>query len=297
MTTDNRKIVYKPIRDLVPNPHNPKDHDIELIEQSMSRFGFIEPVVLDERTGQIISGHGRTETLAGMERAKHDKPAGVKANKQGHWLVPVVAGWASADDLEAKGALIALNRATEAGGWDDQALLGLLQDLGEAEEGYTGVGYSSEDMSELQSGLDKLSDAEQTDADEYEDDTQQEKYTRHMSIPQYIPKDEPVELAELVEHERYDELVADIEASEIPSDVADFLILAATRHLRFDYAKIADYYAAAPAEVQDLMERSALVILDPNDAIRLGYLKLSGRMAELLGENLQTLADAERSAK
>jgi len=42
---------------------------------------------------------------------------------------------------------------------------------------------------------------------------------------------------------------------------------------------MADYYANSNKEVQGLMENSALVIIDFNKAIELGYVKLSEEIA------------------
>ena len=42
----------------------------------------------------------------------------------------------------------------------------------------------------------------------------------------------------------------------------------------FDYGKIAEYYAHASKDVQELMERSALVIIDFDNAIANGYAQL-----------------------
>ena len=66
-----------------------------------------------------------------------------------------------------------------------------------------------------------------------------------------------------------------------------FLRFAASRHIVFNYALIADYYAHASAEMQGLMEQSALVILDINDAIANGYVKLSEKMKQLVEEEKQ----------
>jgi hypothetical protein len=52
----------------------------------------------------------------------------------------------------------------------------------------------------------------------------------------------------------------------------------------FNYSLIADYYAHATPEMQDLMEQSALVILDIDDAIANGYVKLSAKMQQLVEE-------------
>ena len=65
-----------------------------------------------------------------------------------------------------------------------------------------------------------------------------------------------------------------------------FLKQAATRHIRFTYSKIADYYAHATPEMQNLMEHSALVILDIKDAIAQGYVQLSSRLDDIIGDQL-----------
>lgn len=52
-----------PIDELVPATSNPKRHARSEIQASMQRFSFTEPVLLDERTGRLVAGHGRVETL------------------------------------------------------------------------------------------------------------------------------------------------------------------------------------------------------------------------------------------
>ncbi len=53
-----------------------------------------------------------------------------------------------------------------------------------------------------------------------------------------------------------------------------FLQLAATRHIEFNYKNIAEYFAHSDKETQELMEDSALVIIDYKKAIELGFVKL-----------------------
>ena len=50
----------------------------------------------------------------------------------------------------------------------------------------------------------------------------------------------------------------------------------------FNYRKVAEYYAAASEEMQNLMEKSALVIIDYNDAIMNGYTKLSDQIKKMI---------------
>ena len=66
----------------------------------------------------------------------------------------------------------------------------------------------------------------------------------------------------------------EIEKSSLSYDEKMFLMDAARRHNVFNYEKIADYYAHASKEMQHLMERSALVIIDFEKAIEYGYVNL-----------------------
>lgn len=90
---------------------------------------------------------------------------------------------------------------------------------------------------------------------------------------------------------RTNDLLTKIEASDITPDEKEFLRRAATRHTVFDYAKIADYYAHATREMQELMEDSALVIVDFKKAIEMGYVKLSD---EIKNEYTKEHGDAEQ---
>lgn len=144
-----RSIEYVSLRKLRADPRNPKAHAGEAIEHSVGRFGFVEPIVVDGRTGFIASGHGRVETLTRMRVDKKTPPSGVRVNSKGDWLVPVVTGWESASDAEAGAALIAFNRTTELGGWVDEALLDLLQEIDDAE----GLGFGEDAMADLEAAV------------------------------------------------------------------------------------------------------------------------------------------------
>lgn len=113
------------------------------------------------------------------------------------------------------------------------------------------------------------------------DDT---KYSRAIRTPQYEPKNVKPYVDELYNYQKYAELIANINQSSVSEEEKKFLRLAASRHVVFNYAKIADYYAHSDAEMQNLMEQSALVILDIDDAIANGYVKLSAKMNQLVDE-------------
>ena len=113
------------------------------------------------------------------------------------------------------------------------------------------------------------------------------KYTQKVSIPQYLPANTKPALSELFSSQKYSELVRDIKNSSVTEEEKEFLVRAATRHLVFNYAKIADYYAHATPEMQKLMEQSALVIIDFDDAIANGYIKLNDKIKKIMDESGQ----------
>lgn len=99
-------------------------------------------------------------------------------------------------------------------------------------------------------------------------------YTKKILGPVYTPGERKPQTYELLNKGRAEVLIAEIRAANIPESVKDFLILAAYRHVVFNYGLIADYYAHASTEVQELMEKSALVIIDFDKALEYGYTKL-----------------------
>mgnify|MGYP007102047897 CR=1 FL=1 len=122
------------------------------------------------------------------------------------------------------------------------------------------------------------------------------KYSRAIRIPQYEPKNEKPKLEEVYDLTKYSQLVAKINKSDVSDDEKKFLKFAASRHIVFTYSKIADYYAHASKEMQELMEQSALVILDIDDAIANGYVALSEKMQQLIDEEKERDAKAREAA-
>ncbi len=108
------------------------------------------------------------------------------------------------------------------------------------------------------------------------------KYTKRINIPQYLPSRICPNIAELLNIQKYGTLISHINNSSVSEEEKKFLRFAASRHIVFNYAKIADYYAHATPEMQKLMEESALVIIDINDAIANGYVRLSKQINEIV---------------
>lgn len=114
----------------------------------------------------------------------------------------------------------------------------------------------------------------------------QEKYSKKVSTPIYTPRVGQTNIHECYDHQKYLRMIRRIDAANIKEEEKAFLRLAASRHIVFNYEKIADYYANASKEMQDLMERSALVIIDFDKAIELGFVQLNEKMRRLYEQEM-----------
>ncbi|MDP3675445.1 MAG: DNA methyltransferase [Novosphingobium sp.] len=102
-----RSLGERTIQCLVPHDRNARTHSkaqIDLIARSITKYGFVSPVLIDAKN-RIIAGHGRVEA----------------ARKLGMTSVPValVEGLSEA---ELKAYVIADNRTAELAGWDKSLL-------------------------------------------------------------------------------------------------------------------------------------------------------------------------------
>jgi hypothetical protein len=105
-------------------------------------------------------------------------------------------------------------------------------------------------------------------------------YSKNIKAPTYEPSNKKPHLLELVDTTKTKQLIKEIEESRAEPEEKAFLIEAARRHSVFNYEKIADYYAHASVDVQHLMERSALVIIDFEKAIQSGFVRLCEKIKE-----------------
>lgn len=151
--TDNdrpRWIEYLPVGDLKPHPENPKGHALDDLANAVERFDFTEPILICERTGYIASGHGRREALMQLAEEGRPAPDGVAvAPGTGEWLVPVVRGWYSENDDELHFYLFASNHLGPTGGWVNDLLAPLLQDLAVSDVGLDGTGLTRDSLDAL----------------------------------------------------------------------------------------------------------------------------------------------------
>jgi DNA modification methylase len=142
------RVEYMALGALLRAPRNPKNHDIGLIDQSFSRFGYVEPIAINEKTGRIVAGHGRLDTLQ-QKKANGKRPPERIVERDDDWYVPVIRGVEFDSDTDAESYLISSNRSTILGGWKDPELAILLSDLAAQDGGLDGVGFDRDDLDDL----------------------------------------------------------------------------------------------------------------------------------------------------
>jgi hypothetical protein len=237
---------------LVPYARNSRTHSDEQIGQiaaSIKEWGWTTPVLVDE-DGSIIAGHGRT--LAAQRLKMTEIP------------VMVASGWS---DAKKRAYIIADNKLAMNAGWDESMLaleLGELKDLGFDLEL---TGFSDKELK-------LLMDIAEADA----------IYSDKITVPTYEPKNKKPPVEDLYDDTKAMGLIADIKESKLPQEEKDFLMAAASRHIVFNYSKVADFYSHSSKECQELMEQSALVIVDYKQAIENGFVHLTAQIDDLNGE-------------
>jgi len=113
---------YNPRKDLQPG-----DPEYEKLKRSMQEFGYVEPIVWNKRTGNIVGGHQRYKVLLDMGMSEVD-------------CVVV-----DLDETKEKALNIALNKIQ--GDWDYEKLKDLLQELDTGELDLELTGF---DMGEIE---------------------------------------------------------------------------------------------------------------------------------------------------
>ena len=252
MTNPADKVERWAIDRLVPYARNARTHSDEQISQiaaSIKEWGWTTPVLVDEQGG-IIAGHGRT--LAAQRLKMAEVP------------VMVAKGWS---DAKKRAYIIADNKLAMNAGWDEQMLSIELGELADLNFDLELTGFNSK---ELQLLLD-IAEAEKI-------------YSDKITVPTYEPKNKKPPVEDLYYDIKAMDLIADIKESKLPQAEKEFLMASASRHIVFNYSNIADFYAHSSKECQELMEKSALVIVDYKQAIENGFVHLTAQIDDLNGE-------------
>lgn len=239
------------IDEVKPYPNNPRNNDdgVEAVANSIKEFDWQQPIVVD-KDNVIIVGHTRYKA----------------AKKLGMDKVPVVVA-SNLSDEQVRAYRLADNKTGELTDWDMSLLDDELEDIADI------------DMSDF--GFDILGGVEEKR--KFDD-----AYSQKVDSIDYEPTGKKPDIDELADTKEYSELVKEIERAKLPKDVKQFLRLGASRFIKFDFAKIAEFYVNSSKEVQRQFEKQLLVIVDYDDALKQGIAKFKDdvRSAEIeeLGE-------------
>lgn len=239
------------VANLIPFAKNSRTHSDAQVAQiagSIREFGFTNPILIDEQNG-VIAGHGR---LLAARKLNLDEVPCIRLE--------------GLTDAQKRAYVIADNKIALNAGWDEKLLALELQELSDLGFSLDSTGFTSEEVAAL--SMDDIQSATE------------EPYTRKIEAPKYEPSDEKPNIEELCSREKVNKFIDYIKTSNLTESEKAFLMIAAERHTVFDFRKIADYYAHANAEMQNLMEMSALVIIDFDKAIENGYVALTKNIME-----------------
>lgn len=240
------------LKDIKLDPHNYRKHNEknkELIKRSLKECGFGRSILIDSE-GVIIAGNGVFSQVP-----KDTKMQVIQT--YGDELIAI-----QRMDLKTQ------DRARKELAKNDN----LTSDTSENDLDELLVDFTREELKEW--GVD-VGDV---------DEATKNPYTEKINIPQYDVVGEKPTVKELYNDEKCNALAEEIENSKLSEDEKKFLLKAATRHIVFNYRNIAEFYAGASKECQELMERSALVIIDYDDAIKNGYTELNEGLNEVLAD-------------
>lgn len=247
------EIEYVTVEGLIPYARNSRTHSDEQVAQiaaSIREFGFTNPVLIDGQSG-IIAGHGRV----------------MAARKLGLNKVPCIR-LEHLTDTQKRAYVIADNKLALNAGWDNEMLALELSDIQD-------LGFALDLLGFDQADLDEIFLPEDIDLEE------DNKYTQKVDIPTYEPSGEKPSLEDLYDDEKAMDLITTIKQSSLNEKEKQFLMAAASRHIVFNYEKIANFYAHSSKECQELMEESALVIIDFNKAIENGFVQLTEQINDM----------------
>lgn len=145
------RIEKRNITELAPAAYNPRvdlqpgDDEYEKLKRSIETWGLVEPIVLNERTGNVVGGHQRLKVLQDIGYKEID--------------VSVV----DLHENDEKALNVALNKIE--GNWDNAKLKDLLEEL---DNGAYDLELTGFDMDEIESLMTQYFDEEEIQEDEFE---------------------------------------------------------------------------------------------------------------------------------
>ena len=139
------QVITKNVAELIPAEYNPRrklkpgDKEYEKLKKSIQEFGYVDPVIWNERTGHVVGGHQRLEVMQEMG------------------VTEVMVSVVDLPEDKEKALNVALNKIS--GEWDQDKLVDLLHELGDMVEL---TGFDAEELDKL---FDNKTDVQEDDFD------------------------------------------------------------------------------------------------------------------------------------
>jgi hypothetical protein len=264
-----------PASDLRPNPKNWRTHpkaQADALRGVLAEVGLADACLareLPDGSLMLIDGHLRAETLGDGE-------------------VPVLI--LDVTESEADKILATLDPLAAMAGADADKFSELRERFVTNSEAVQQlIDATAMQAESLQMTLDD--DAEGSDDHSVEGDDDDSPYTDKVEVPPYAKIGDKPDLSQCYDDEYCNKLLSAIDDSDLPENEKHFLRAAAYRHVVFNFQEIANYYAHSEADVQSLMEDSALVIVDLGSAIKNGWTRLSQSLDAVYADEKEVVDD------
>ena len=285
----NLEIETISIHDITPAYYNPrimKAEDMEKLKRGLKEFGLVDPLIINlKNNNTLIGGHQRHKAMLEILREQGKDDQELILLKRGDVGLVFDTAFLNLKDTNHEKALnIALNKIT--GEWDSQKLNYLLYELEMTHIDMDLTGFHSLRLEPLELQLQINKEEEKPKKRKQKEIPTllpTEKYTPKLKSLHYEITGEEPSLNECYDASKTEELIKEIKKAKITKEQKEFLIKAAERHTVFSFDKIAEYYAHQDKTMQELMEKSALVIIDFDNALENGYVKVSKEMNKLVG--------------
>lgn len=155
--TEIKAADYNPRKDL-----QPEDTEYKKLRRSIEEFGYVEPIIWNERTGNVVGGHQRLKVLL----------------EQGAQEIDCVV--VSLDDKDEKILNVLLNKVK--GRWDIGKLADLLQELDEA-GAMEVTGFEDWELQSLLMQYDHIKDLMEEDFSDYSSEKERSTFVMTFSLP------------------------------------------------------------------------------------------------------------------
>lgn len=149
---------YNPRVDL-----QPEDEEYKRLKRSIEVFGYVEPIIWNERTGNIVGGHQRLKILI----------------SQGYKEIETSCINVSEEDEKVLN--VSLNKIK--GRWDIEKLSDILREFDEVDSiGLTG--FEERELESLLTNYDHIQDLMEDDFSDYNPDKEHDTFVMTFSIPE-----------------------------------------------------------------------------------------------------------------